>query len=115
MAAKQTPDPLVINGKIALGSPLHRLQSAFDDEETGVYAGDLRDVLNACDSKDEVVSKLVKKTADIRKGERFSVGADEVEYLTAMLLAPPVMQVLEPAPVQIVQSRETKASEKAGK
>lgn len=91
-STKQIPDPLVSDGQIRLGSPLHRLQAVFDDDEQGVLVGDLRDVCSQCDASDKTVAKLVKESKDKLKGERIRVSAGDVEYLTAMLVEPPAFE-----------------------
>lgn len=99
-AAKKQPDKLVRqttkrdglgdNEKpkiiVAEGTPLARLQAVHEDPESGVLVGDLNDVLSQCDQKDEVVVRLAKIASKQKKADTVPVAADEVEYLTAMLL-----------------------------
>src|SRR5690349_4319897 len=74
---------------VAEGTPLARLQSIHEDPDTGVLAGDLNDVLAQCDQKDEIVAKLAKAAKlgeKLKKGDRIVVDAQEVEYVTALLV-----------------------------
>lgn len=100
MAAKNTPDPLVrfqrdgeqVKRVIAEGTPLARLQSVFDDPESGVLAGDIKDVCNACDQKDSVVARLVKVIEKKPKGEKVQIEDKDVEYVTNLLVSPRVKE-----------------------
>jgi hypothetical protein len=88
LAMKNRPEPLVREGKIAHGTPLHRMASMAPDDEDGLYVGDIRDVLNVCPSGDEVVAKLVKKIGDKHKGEKVQVSHAEVEHVVGLLVTP---------------------------
>ena len=89
----QTPDTLVSGGKIVFGTALHRLQEVADDnpqdqEFATFYAGDIRDVCAACDSKDEVVGKLAEKVRGSVPGAEFSLPIADVRKLIAVVQKP---------------------------
>lgn len=71
---------------VAEGSPLARLQRVHEDPDSGAFAGDVLDVCNQLEAKDEVVARLLKATTGKRKSDNVQIKSQDVEYVTTMLL-----------------------------
>ena len=79
-------EPMVDNGKILVGTPLHRLSTALGDRQEGpvqVFAGDLADVSSACDPKSKVAADLRKQAGD-NPGAKINVKAGELRELIGL-------------------------------
>lgn len=85
------PSPLVVNGRVAHGSPLHRLQSIHDDPAGGAYAGDVRDVvLQSGNPSEPTIVKWANLVYGKQNGERVIIEPADVEHVTQLLLVPAI-------------------------
>lgn len=79
--------------KIIPGTALHRVQTEIgsqpkDQEQAEFFAGDIRDVCNACDPKDKTVAALKELTSGKRPGETLFLPISDVKTIVAAACRP---------------------------
>jgi len=102
----QTPDPMFRSSpdgqEVLFGTAMYRLQSTIvdqpmDQEATGFYAGDVRDVCALCDASNKTVKALKDKTKGVAPGAEVSLSIADVQSVIQLAMNPPKPEQKDPA------------------
>ena len=88
--------------KPLFGTAAHRVQEVIDDqpmdqESTGFYAGDIRDICGLCDPNNKTVKSLKDKIKNAAHGTEFNLPIADVKSVLSMAMNPPKTEPKDPA------------------